>query len=177
MPGKQKHFIDESELRTLYQTKTMRELAEHYKCGESTIWARLKAFGITHETYGKLGHRHRPREFTLEHRQNMSAARKGRFMGVDSPTWKGGKTVEMLRERAGMPYRVWRTSAIALRGNKCQQCGTQDGSVCECCGTRVKLHVHHIHSFAKYPEQRFDPQNSEVLCPRCHYSRHKGKIG
>lgn len=176
-PRAEKHVIPREELERLYQTMTMKQLAEHYGCGESTIWSRIKKYGIKHSQYGELGHRHRPREFSEEHIQRMSDARKGRFIGEKSTNWKGGVTIERLRERGSKQYRDWRKAAMALRGNKCQQCGAVDGYVCECCGTQVKLHVHHLFSFAKYEDKRFDPENSEVLCPKCHHSRHRLQTG
>jgi 5-methylcytosine-specific restriction endonuclease McrA len=175
--GKEKHNIPEDELRTLYQSMTMAQLAEYYGCGESTVWLRLKKYGIKHDAYGDLGHRHRPREFTEQHRKRMSEARKGRFTGANGTNWKGGVTFTHLKLRNSPEYRAWRVAALNLRGNKCQGCGKEDGAECKCCGTQVKLHVHHLHSFAGVPEKRFDPENSEVLCPKCHYSRHKRKTG
>jgi hypothetical protein len=172
-----KHDIPADELRRLYQTKTMAQLAEHFGCGDTTIWSKLKEYGIEHDQYGPLGHRHRPREFSELHRQRMSEARKGKYMGEAGGNWKGGVSVSNRRERQSREYREWRAAALELRGDKCQDCGAVDGYACGCCGTRVKLHVHHVYSFAKHREKRFDPSNSEVLCPKCHRSRHRGKSG
>jgi 5-methylcytosine-specific restriction endonuclease McrA len=177
MGSKVKHRIDREELRRLYQTLTMVQLAKHYGCGETTIWARIKAYGIKHETYGSLGHRHRPREFSSDHLRNMSEARLGKYGGSANGNWKGGVTIDNIRARGSKDYKEWRNASLALRGFKCQECGVVDGSTCDCCGTRVRLHVHHVLSFAKFHEKRFDPENSEILCPRCHWQRHKGKIG
>jgi hypothetical protein len=175
--GRVKHDILEDELRTLYQTMSLAQLADYYGCGETTVWAKVKKFGITHDVYGAQGHRHRPREFSEAHRQNMAKARKGKYLGERSGNWKGGVTVERLRLRGSREYREWRVAALALRGGKCQDCGAIEGVMCECCGTRVRLHVHHVESFALVPERRFEPTNSEVLCPKCHYSRHRCKPG
>lgn len=177
MAGKIKVVIDSKELKALYQTMTMAQLAEHYGCGETTIWNRIRQAGIEHEGYGHFGHRHAPREFTEIHRKRMSEARKGKYAAEANGNWKGGKTVEHLRIRGSKEYREWRIAALELRGNACQGCGAVDGRMCECCGTQVKLHVHHVLSFARFESKRFDPENSEVLCPKCHWSRHNGKIG
>lgn len=175
--GRSKHDIPEDELRTLYQTMSLAQLADYYGCGETTVWAKVKKYGITHDVYGEQGHRHRPRVFSEAHRANMAQARKGVYVGERNGNWKGGVTVERLRLRGSREYREWRAAALRLRGGQCQDCGAQDGAVCECCGTRIKLHVHHVESFAKVPELRFDPTNSEVLCPKCHWSRHRCKPG
>ena len=71
----------------------------------------------------------------------------------------------------------WKIESKKRAGNRCEGCGVENGSMCECCGTKITLHCHHLKSFAKHPELRFDPENSEVLCPKCHYSRHNGKLG
>lgn len=171
----EKHVIDKAELEKLYQTMTLKQLAEHYGCGETTIWSRVKKYGITHKEFGDLGHKRRPREFTEEHRKNMSEARRGKYGAEANGNWKGGISHLHRSLRGSLDYQLWRKNALALRGDKCQDCGVADGSGCECCGTKVKLHVHHVFSFAKFPEKRFDPENSEVLCPKCHYSRHRVK--
>lgn len=177
MVRKDKHDIPEKKLRELYQTMTMAQLAKHFGCAETTIWLRIKRYGIKHADYGEYGHRHRPREFTEEHRKRMSEARKGKFGAEANGNWKGGVSHLHRSLRGSLDYQLWRKNALALRGNACQECGKVDGDVCQCCGTQVKLHVHHLFSFAKFPDKRFDPENSEVLCPKCHHSRHRGKTG
>lgn len=175
--GRKKFDIPVDELRALYQTKSLADIAKHYGCGETLIWTKVKQNGITHEVYGASGHRRRPRVFSETHRKNMAKARKGKYAEERNGNWKGGLTLKHIKLRQSREYRDWREAALSLRGGKCQDCGAIDGSVCECCGTRVKLHVHHVESFAKVPERRFDPTNSEVLCPKCHYSRHRCKPG
>jgi 5-methylcytosine-specific restriction endonuclease McrA len=172
-----RHDIPEDELRELYQTMTMSQLAKYYGCGETTIWGKLKEYGIEHAQYGKFGHRHRPRVFSELHLQRMSDARKGKYDEAANGNWQGGISIRNMRARQTKEYRDWRVAALQLRGGKCQDCGAVDGYTCKCCGTRVRLHVHHVFSFARHPEKRFDPANSEVLCPECHWSRHRGKIG
>lgn len=173
--GQKKFFVSKEDLERDYQSMTMNQIAKKYGVGETTVWSYIKKFGIKHPEYGDLGHRHRPREFTDEHRLKMSNARKGKFGAEANGNWKGGVSAINASLRRTVDYQMWRRDALALRGNSCQECGKKDGSMCECCGTVTKLHVHHLFSFAKYPEKRFDPENSEVLCPKCHYSRHRGK--
>lgn len=164
--------IDGDTLRSEYQSMTMREIAEKYGVGETTIWAALKAHGIKHSEFGKYGHRHRKREFSQEHRRKMSEARKGKSGAAANGNWKGGISFVHLTLRRSIDYKNWRRDALELRGMSCQECGAVEASTCECCGHKVKLHVHHVKSFAKFPEHRFDPSNSEVLCPKCHQKRH-----
>jgi len=70
--------------------------------------------------------------------------------------------------RQSSQYRSWRDKSKKLRGNKCQKCGIKDRVLCLCCGNRIYLHVNHVKPFATYPKLRFDPENSSVLCPKCH---------
>ena len=70
--------------------------------------------------------------------------------------------------RQSSRYKKWRYEAKKLRGNKCQKCGVLDRSVCNCCGTIIYLHVHHVKPFSPFIESRFDPSNSSVLCSKCH---------
>lgn len=44
----------------------------------------------------------------------------------------------------------------------CQKCGDKEG----------KMNSHHILSYTKYPEKRFDLDNGSCLCQNCHYKFH-----
>jgi len=175
--GRRTFHPNEAELRALYQEKSMNQIAKMYDVGETVVWKRLKEFGIKLRDFEDGGHRKKPgRHFTKEHRDALSRAHEGRAVGEDHPRWKGGATAKLLRLRATGAYKRWKRDALELRGNACQECGVKNRSECECCGTRVRLHVHHVESFARNEARRFDPTNSEVLCPKCHHSRHFGKI-
>jgi hypothetical protein len=144
------------ELEAEYQNHSMRQIAEKYGVGETVVWKRLKEFGIKLHDYENGGHRLKPgRIFSVEHRRNISRSMRGK-VGPLNRNWKGGKTAENLRLRGSIEYREWKASALLLRGYKCQECGTLDRTICECCGTQIVLHVHHVKSFAKFPDSRFD---------------------
>jgi 5-methylcytosine-specific restriction endonuclease McrA len=167
-----------AKLERLYQRHSMREIARMHGVGETVVWKRLKEYGIKLKDYEDGGHRKKPgRQFSREHRENLSKAHRGRWAGDKNPHWKGGVYDANLRLRRTGAYRQWKLAALEYRGNRCQQCGAQNGTACACCGHRITLHVHHILSFSQYPELRFDAGNSEVLCPKCHHSRHHGKSG
>lgn len=164
-------------LESLYQTKSMREIAEHFGVGETVVFKRLKEHDI--ELKEHKNHRLKPgRIFTDEHKANIRKSLISRAAyGEKNPNWKGGATAKNLALRRSWQSREWKKNSLIRANHQCEHCGVKDGSICECCGTNVKLHVHHIHSFAKFPDLRFDPANSEVLCPKCHYSEHKWKTG
>lgn len=168
------------ELERLYQEKSMRQIADQYGVGETVVWKRLTEHGIKLRGHEAGGHRLKTgKKFSKEARRNMALAQRKRWDGKpeNHPSWKGGRHQEHLRLRSSGAYREWKNEALELRGFKCQGCGAEQNSVCPCCGTRVRLHVHHVLSFADHPDVRFDPRNSEVLCPKCHWSRHHGKPG
>lgn len=167
------------ELASLYQTMSMAQIAEHYGVGETIVFKRIKEHGITLHGFENGGHRKKTgKVFTKEHRENLSIAQAARSAsGYRPPSWKGGVTEENLRLRRTGAYVRWKKDSLERAGNKCEMCGVANGTVCECCGTRIVLHAHHIKPFATFPEGRFDPQNSEVLCPKCHGIRHNRIIG
>lgn len=162
------------ELEILYQTMSMAQIAEHFGVGETVVFKRIKEYGVTLKGFESGGHRAKTgKKFSDEHRKNLSSSLIGKMAGEGNPRWKGGSTEENLRLRRTGAYIKWKKSSLERAGNKCQECGALGGNICECCGTKVILHVHHVKPFAKHPELRFDPANSEVLCPKCHRSRHK----
>ena len=79
-----------------------------------------------------------------------------------------------LKGRQCKEYKAWRMFALKRAGWKCEECG---------CAIVKLLHVHHKKSWAIYPLLRFDNDNSQVLCFRCHCGKHphmadllKGKV-
>lgn len=54
-----------------------------------------------------------------------------------------------------------------------QQILQRDGYSCVWCSTKgVYLHVHHLETWKKAPERRFDPTNLVTLCVECHKTVH-----
>lgn len=164
---------DRAEMEALFQSMTMLELAKHYGVGETVVWKRAKEFDLKRED----GRRKRYKPRTDAHRKALSLSRRGKWGGEKAPNWRGGIHAVNMRLRSSGAYKQWKIESKKRAGNRCEGCGVENGSICECCGTKITLHCHHLKSFAKHPELRFDPENSEVLCPKCHYSRHNGKSG
>ena len=164
---------DKKELEGLYQEMSGRKIAEHYGVGETVVWKRLKEHGIALYGFENGGHRKKTgREFSREHREALSKAKIGKWTGDKNPNWNGGSHEKNMAVRRSGAYRQWKLAARERANNKCERCGVEQGSVCDCCGTQISLHVHHIKSFAKFPDLRFDRRNSEVLCPMCHKCSH-----
>jgi len=87
--------------------------------------------------------------------------------GDKSPTWKGGITPENLRIRNSAEYIEWRISVFLRDNHECQHCHVKCGN-----GKDVYLHAHHIKSFSKHPDLRFELSNGITLCKECHYKEH-----
>lgn len=73
-----------------------------------------------------------------------------------------GKIYAGSRWRINLPeYKEWRNAVFKRDGYKCQECG----------GGR-NIQAHHIKSWAKHPESRFDVDNGVTLCIDCHANQH-----
>ncbi len=84
----------------------MRQIAEHYRVGETVVWKRIKEYSITLEGVDTHGHRRRPAPFTEEHLEHMAQAiKKLARTGERSATWKGGP-VELKCAECGEGFRV-----------------------------------------------------------------------
>lgn len=58
-------------------------------------------------------------------------------------------------------YKEWRKIVRKRDGGACQMPG---------CSSKTALKVHHIMTWAKAPQMRFDPGNGITLCRKCHDS-------
>lgn len=72
--------------------------------------------------------------------------------------WKGGVSKERVRLCNTKQYKDWRKSVYQRDDYICQICFKRGGS----------LEAHHIKSWAKYPELRFEVHNGQTLCKNCH---------
>lgn len=81
--------------------------------------------------------------------------------GENSPHWKDLKRVVQW-ERCQAEYKEWRKAVYARDDWTCHECGKRGG----------KLHVHHVFSFADFPEHRLEVWNGVTLCYDCHAAIH-----
>ena len=82
-----------------------------------------------------------------------------RFKGENHPNWQGGITPEHNKIRNSYEYNEWRTSVFERDDYTCQMCGSIKGG---------SFNAHHIKSFSKYLELRFEISNGITLCEDCH---------
>jgi len=74
--------------------------------------------------------------------------------GENANNWQGG-TID---KRLSVEYKMWRLAVLEHDDFTCQQCNQRGG----------KLVSHHINSFKRFPELRFNVDNGATLCRSCH---------
>lgn len=90
--------------------------------------------------------------------ESTRALRSSKLCGDLSPTWKGGNSRQYKRGYKSEQFKRWRKAVLERDHDTCQSCGQHGGN----------LVAHHIKSFAKYPESRYEVINGLTLCPTCH---------
>ena len=108
------------------------------------------------ESRGKMSNSLKGRVISIEHRKKLSEATKGE----KAYQWKGGISKHYKEEYHTLKYKLWRESVFQRDGYVCQKCGFK--------GNQGYLTAHHIKSWAKYPELRFNIDNGQTLCEDCH---------
>lgn len=83
--------------------------------------------------------------------------------GEKHPLWKGGNS-RWYKEGYWTPeYHKWRQEVFERDDWTCQTCGNRCSKE-----NPVYLTAHHIKSWARFPESRFDVDNGLTLCSECH---------
>lgn len=96
----------------------------------------------------------------LEVREKISA----KLQGVDIDSWDGFTETESALIRKSVPYVGWRTLVFQRDNFICQN------KDCKYCKNKksVNLHSHHVKSFSKHPDLRFDVNNGMTYCAEYH---------
>jgi HNH endonuclease len=124
-----------------------------------SCWNRKIATGISHigrkRRRDEFGHLINPVPFNKKTLLNLT------YMGArgpDNPNWKGGITPINQKARGTKEYDEWRKRIFVRDDFSCQKCHKKG----------VRLHAHHIKSFAVFRELRFNTDNGITLCIPCH---------
>jgi len=126
------------------------------KISEVTKGKNNPFYGKNHseEAKRKLSKFHENKKLPEETKLKMSEAQKGE----KSHNWKGGLTPINKRIRHSLEYKFWRRAVFE-----------RDDYTCKVCGKRgCRLNAHHVKSFAKFPELRFEIDNGITRCVDCH---------
>jgi len=130
-----------------------------FKKGKSTWNSGLKGWNNGHEVT----------EETREKIRNTLSGRKRQEMaGKNNPNWKGGISRGYTKGyKNDYKYKQWRKAVFERDNYTCQDCGLRG----------VYLEPHHIKSWAKYPDLRYDVDNGTTVCLECHKltDNYKGK--
>lgn len=144
----------------LYNNKTAKEIAKEQGCKENNILHFLKIFNIPTRSM---------KEIRANKYWGSTGGKNGMYgkMGKLNPNWNGGHSPERQSIYARSLWKEIAKSILKRDNYLCQDCGTPHNK-------DNKLVVHHIKSWSKYPELRFEPNNLITLCVECHKKRHKG---
>ena len=148
--------------------------------------------------YRKIGLANKGRKMTMKQRKKLSQIRKKLFAdgkikpyahwtGKKNPTsvilmkklhesglsggfkkghkpwnWTGRTMTESEKLKSSPEWSKWRKTVYQ-----------RDNYTCYGCDSNQNLNSHHIWSFAKYPEYRFEVWNGQTLCEPCHMNLHK----
>lgn len=100
--------------------------------------------------------------YSEEFRQKLSLRNKSRT-GERAFNWKGGISYGHKTGYYSSQYKEWRKKVFERDNYICQDCGICSGN-----GKATYLTAHHIKSFAKHPELKFEVSNGVTLCEECH---------
>jgi 5-methylcytosine-specific restriction endonuclease McrA len=111
----------------------------------------------------RTGKRHTPEARALISERTRERTPRG----TACHSYIDGRHAERQATRAGSLARQWSFDVKARDGFACCHCGDDRGG---------NLHAHHIKSWARHPELRFDLENGITVCDACHWLVHRFSI-
>lgn len=70
-------------------------------------------------------------------------------------------------------YWEWRTAVLAKSGGSCSLCGQTYRMSQKHYHDPIHLDAHHIKTWRAFPAFRYDPDNGQAVCRRCHNLLHE----
>ena len=117
--------------------------------------------GIKHTEETKRKMRKPHKLFSEKTKQKMSESR----MGEKHWNWKGGISRAYKTGYWSVEHKKWRMKVFE-----------RDNWTCQFCGIRgIYVEAHHIKTWNKYPDLRYDVNNGVTLCKECHKLAHKNR--
>src|SRR3990167_10642088 len=117
----------------------------HWKGKNTHMWGRL---GEKSWNFGK--------KLSEEHKKKISKSRKGKNVGIQNHKWVVDRTLlTKKQERNDSAYKEWRKNVWIRDNFKCKIKNFD-------CGGRIESH--HILSWIKFPELRYEVNNGITLC-------------
>ncbi len=90
----------------------------------------------------------------------------GFMAGINNPNWKGGSGTKRHQAMGKLEYRNWRKFVFERDNYTCQ----------DCTATSTYLHADHIIGWSENETLRYDVDNGQTLCYKCHYKKTFKKI-
>jgi len=158
---KPKPFWNKEWLLKEYSTKSASEIANNQNCHENNIFFWLNKHKIKTRTISEA---RKLKHWGATGRDNPMYGKIGKL----NPNWNGGHSPERQSEYAKSAWKELAKSILKRDNYLCQKCNSPHT-------TKIKLIVHHIKAWSKYPELRFSAGNLITLCERCHKNEHRRK--
>lgn len=94
--------------------------------------------------------------------ENISQEVKSLFILIKNKLDKSNTSYWNFEDRRSSKYKYWKKSVLE-----------RDNYICQQCGSKGNLIVHHIKPFSIDKEARFDINNGITLCQNCHKEVHQ----
>jgi hypothetical protein len=94
--------------------------------------------------------------------ENVRREGRPKSRGENNHNWRGGAS---LGTHGGWRYKKWKKEIYE-----------RDNYTCQACGKKDKLETHHLRSWVKYPELRYELSNGTTLCEKCHRKADRKKV-
>jgi len=157
--SKHKHL--DIEIIRLYDTgKSAYAIAKALDLGHSTVDYRLNINNVKKRSISEASVG-RPKSEAHRKVLGENRVKSGVAKGSRNPNWQGGVSTEHDKIRHNTEQKLWKR-AIKERDGACMSCGS-----------RERLHAHHILPFSTHPHLRTAISNGITLCKKCHKALHK----